>query len=146
MKLNLIKRDGLFSKVIEALIDITLVNLGFYLAFHIRFDFQPVLLNLQPFYDIIPYISILTPIIFCFFNMFYSLRKSMLDILFNLFVSLIVVNIATAGVVFFSRGFTFPRSVFFIGFIIQFISIAIFKYIIKYILKKNYKTIKQNAY
>lgn len=140
MNLNLIKRDGLFSKVIEALIDITLVNLGFYLAFHIRFDFRPVLLNLQPFYDIIPYISILTPIIFSFFNMFYSLRKSMLDTLFNLFVSLIVVNIATAGVVFFSRGFTFPRSVFFIGFIIQFISIAIFKYIIKYILKKNYKT------
>lgn len=139
MNFNFIKKDGLFLKIIEAFIDIILVNLGFYLAFHVRFNFQPSIINIRPFYDIIPYISVITLVIFIFFNIFSTLRKSMLDTLYNIFVALIMVNIATAGIVFFSRGFTFPRSIFFIAFLIQFSFIPLFKYFIITIIKSNYQ-------
>ena len=134
-----LKKDGLFLKALEALIDIFLVIIGYYTAFYLRFNFQPSLENIQPFFDIIPYIAIVTIIVFDSTKMFSMLRKSIIDVIFNLFVSLLVVNIITAGVLFFTRGFTFPRSVFVIGFIIQYITLFIFKLIILSILRKNYQ-------
>ena len=139
MSISFYKRNGLFLKLIEALIDVFLVIAGFYLAFYLRFNFQPSLRNIQPFFDIIPYISIVTIIVFAYTRMFSMLRKSMVDVIFNLFISLFTVHITIAGILFFTRGFTFPRSIFIIAFIIQHIILLTFKLIILYILKKNYQ-------
>lgn len=139
MNYSFLKKDGLFLKVVEALVDVFLVIIGFYSAFYLRFNFQPSLKNIQPFYEIIPYIAIITVVVFIFTHMFSMLRKSIIDVVFNLFISLFAINIITAGIVFFARGFTFPRSVFIIAFIIQYIALFVFKLIILWALKKNYQ-------
>lgn len=139
MNLNFIKKDGLFLRILEAVLDVILVILGFYIAFHIRFDFQPSLFNIKPFYDIIPYISMTTLMIFVSLKNFSNIKESTVDILLKLFISLIMVNIISAGVAFFARGFSFPRSIFIIAFLIQFVLISLYKYIIINILKSNYQ-------
>ncbi|MFW6016699.1 MAG: sugar transferase, partial [bacterium] len=139
MNLSFIKKDGLFLRVIEAIIDVLLVNIAFYLAFYIRFDFKPTLFNLRPFHNIIPYISITALIIFVSLKLFSNLRKSIIDIIFKLFISLTMVNIISAGIAFFARGFSFPRSIFIIAFFIQFIIMSLFKYLFIKKLRSKYQ-------
>lgn len=76
MNLNFIKKDGLFLKIIETIMDIFLVNFGFNLAFHLRFDFQPSMTNLASYYHILPYISITTFVVFMFLKNFSIIKKS----------------------------------------------------------------------
>ena len=139
MKFNFIKKDGLFIKLIEIIIDIILVNLGYYLAFYLRYNFQPEYRNIGPFYEIVTYISIATFLIFIFTNMFSNFRHSVLDIVFKLSASLLLLNITTAAITFFNRGFPFPRGIFFIAFLLQLILISLSKSIIAARLKSNYK-------
>lgn len=139
MNLKFIKKDGLFLRIIEVVVDTIFVVLGFYLAFHLRFDFQPSVINIRPFYNILLYIIVTTFVVFVFLKNFSNIKESKFDILFKLFMSLILVNIITAGLVFFARGFSFPRSIFIIAFLIQFVLISLFKIIIINILRSNYR-------
>lgn len=135
MNFNYIKKDGFFLKLLEAIIDIILVNLGFYFAFLIRFDLNPSLKNIKPFIDIIPYISINTLFVFYINEVFSMLKKSLFDNIFTIIISVIMVDVITVGIVFFNRGFMFPRSVFIIAAIVQFILLISFKIIILKLLK-----------
>ena len=139
MNLKFIKKDGLFLRILEIVVDIIFVIFGFYLAFQLRFDFQPSVTNIRPFYNILPYISITTFVVFVFLKNFSNIKESKFDILFKLFMSLILINIITAGVAFFARGFSFPRSIFIIAFLIQLVLISLFKSSIINILRGNYR-------
>ncbi|MFW6029786.1 MAG: sugar transferase [Halanaerobiales bacterium] len=139
MNFTFFKKDGLLSKGLEAIIDIFLILLSYYLAFQFIFNFQPSITNIQPFYDIIPYIAIVTFVTFSITHMFSMLKRSIVDIVSNLIISLIVINLATISIIFFSRGFAFPRSVFILSFIVQFVLLLLSKLIVINILKCKYK-------
>ncbi|MFW6030032.1 MAG: hypothetical protein ACOCRO_07230, partial [Halanaerobiales bacterium] len=138
MYISFNKKDGLLLKLFESFIDILLVNLAYYIAFQLRYNFQPALRNIEPYYDIIAYISVATFLIFTFMNTFSHLNKSMVDTVFNVLISLILINITTAALTFFNRGFPFPRSIFLIAFIIQLILVSLSKFLFSIYMKRTY--------
>ncbi|MFW6030348.1 MAG: sugar transferase [Halanaerobiales bacterium] len=138
MNIGFNKKDGLLLKLFEVFIDILLVNLAYYIAFQLRYNFHPALRNIEPYYDIIVYISIATFLIFTFMNTLSRLNKAMVDIVFNLIISLLLLNITTAALAFFNRGFPFPRSIFLIAFILQLILMSLSKTLFSFYMKKSY--------
>ncbi len=127
---RVIKSDGLVFKILEEILYISYVLVGFYLAFMIRFNMNPSIHNIQPYFDSIPYIIVTTLIIFYIYNIISTFKKSLFENAVIIFISLILINIASVAIVFFNRGFAFPRSIFLIGFIIQFSLIFTTKYLI----------------
>jgi len=134
---RIIKSDGLAFKILEEFLYISYVLLGFYLAFMIRFNMNPSPHNIQPYFDSIPYIIVATLVIFYIYNIISTIKKSLFENAVIIFISLLLINIATIAIAFFNRGFAFPRSIFLIGFVIQFLLIFTTKYlIIKFIVSK----------
>ena len=129
------KSDGFLAKTLEGVLYVIFVVLGFYLAFLIRFDMSPSSVNSEPFYDNIPYMIILSIIVFYLYDIVSTAKKSLFENAVTIGVSLIVIDIMTVAIVFFNRGFAFPRSVFLIGFFIQFAFIFTFKVIVLMIIR-----------
>ncbi len=134
-----IRKDGFIFKIMEELIYVLFVLLGFYLAFMIRFDMNPSMYNIKPFYDNLNYIIITSIIIFYIYNIVSTLKNSLFENAITIGISLFMIDIIVIAIVFFDRGFSFPRSVFLIGFIIQFTLIFILKVIIIKLIKYNWK-------
>lgn len=130
-----IKKDGFIFKMIEALIYILFTILGFYFAFLIRFDMNPLYHNIAPYYDNIPYIIIVAMVIFYIYDIVTTVKKSLFENVVIISISLVLIDIATVAIVFFNRGFAFPRSVFALGFFIQFFLIFVAKMIVLKVLK-----------
>ena len=134
---RVIKSDGLAFKILEEFLYISYVLIGFYLAFMIRFNMNPSPHNIQPYFDSIPYIIVATLVIFYIYNIISTIKKSLFENAVIIFISLLLINIATIAIAFFNRGFAFPRSIFLIGFVIQFLLIFTTKYlIIKFFISK----------
>jgi exopolysaccharide biosynthesis polyprenyl glycosylphosphotransferase len=139
MNLSWGKRDNTLLKLLEFIIYIFLILLGFYLAFLIRFDRNPSLTNIQPFFQNVPYIIIVSAIIFYIYDIVSTVKNSLYENALTIAISVFLIDIITAAVVFFTRGFAFPRSIFIIGFAIQFALIFLLKIIIVYSIKRNRK-------
>lgn len=133
------KKDGVFLKIFESTLYIIIVVIGFYLAFLIRFNMNPSMFNIQPFYDSIPYIVITSIIIFYIYDIVSTVKKSLFENILIIGISLFLIDIVTVAIVFFNRGFAFPRSVFAIGFCIQFFLIFLCKILIINIIRRNRK-------
>lgn len=118
-------------------LDIILVNLSYVLAFLIQFDFTPPKVNVDPYLSLIPWISILTGFIFLMFDLYSNWRrKSIYDLVFSIFLSILALSLITMAFTFISRGFSFPRSVLFIGAGLQVLFITLSRTIIWYFDKK----------
>lgn len=134
-----IKSDGIAFKILEEILYIIFVILGFYLAFLIRFNMNPPTRNIEPYFANIPYMVIISIIIFYIYDIVSTLKKSLLENAIIIALSLIVIDIVTIAIAFLNRGFAFPRSVFVIGYAIQFVLIFITKAIILQILNSTIK-------
>lgn len=135
-----VESDGFIFKIVEGAIYVFFVVFGFYLTFLLRYNFKPQLYNLQPYYDSIPYIIIASIIVFYIYNIVTTLKKSLFENALIIFISLVLIDIITVAIAFFNRGFSFPRGVFLLGFIVQFILIFLTKLLILKVLKLKSKT------
>jgi len=133
------KKDGTFLKLFELILYVTFVILGFYISFLIRFKGYPSPVNINPFYDNIPYIIITSVFIFYITGITSTYKKPLFENMIVIAISLFLIDVITVAVTFFNRGFAFPRSIFVIGFIIQYILILLCKIIILRFIKRNYK-------
>ena len=129
------KKDGSLLKILEGTLYVLYVIGGFYLAFLIRFGLTPSQENTTPFIDSIPYIILVAILIFYFYNIVSTLRMSIFENVIIIAISLALIDIISIAIVFFNRGFAFPRSIFLLGFLMQFILIFITKLVILEILK-----------
>lgn len=131
------KNSSFIFKFIEELLYVVFVVLGYYLAFLLRYNMNPLMFNLQPFYDNIPFIVITSIIIFYIYNIVSTANKSNFENALTIAIALFLIDITVVAIVFFNRGFSFPRSVILLGYIIQFILIFTVKTtIIKFIKSK----------
>ena len=137
MDKRVIKSDGLAFKILEEILYISYVLIGFYLAFLIRFNMNPSPHNIQPFFDNIHYIIIASLIIFYVYNIISTFKKPLFENAVIIFISLFLIDITTVAIAFFNRGFAFPRSIFLIGFVIQFSLIFTTKILVLRIFKSN---------
>ena len=138
MKFN-IKNSSFIFKFIEELLYVVFVVLGYYLAFLLRYNMNPLLFNLQPFYDNIPFIVWTSIAIFYIYNIVSTVKKSVFENALTIAIALFLIDIIVVAIVFFNRGFSFPRSVILLGYIIQFILIFTVKIIIIKLIKSNRK-------
>lgn len=121
MSNRLFKKESRLLYFIQILIDIFLVNFGFYSAFVFRFGDNISSRNIKPFFEIIPLISLITILFFHIYGVFKNDEKSYVEIAYSTLLSLIFISIGTMALTFFNRGFAFPRSIFLIALIIQFL-------------------------
>lgn len=120
-----------FSAFPVLLLDIIIVNLSFILAFLVRFNFSPPQFNVEPYLSIIPWVSILTGLIFLMFDLYSDWRrKSIQDLILSIVLSILTLSVITMAFTFLDRGFAFPRSVLFIGAGFQVIFITLSRTII----------------
>jgi exopolysaccharide biosynthesis polyprenyl glycosylphosphotransferase len=132
-----IKSDGLAFKLLEEMLYISYVVIGYYLSFMLRYRMNPDIFNLQPFYDSIPYIIVASFIIFYIYDILSTFKRSLFENAVTVFIPLMLINITTAAIAFFIRGFAFPRSIFLIGLVVQFLLIFTTKHLIfKYFISK----------
>lgn len=117
-------------ELLQVMADILIVNLSFYLAYMIRFNFNPAPHNIAPYIQLIPFISITTVLVFNIFNLYSAKSKLMLETVYSIILSLLILEVLTMASTFFIRGFSFPRSIFFIAFVLQIIFTAILRYIV----------------
>jgi len=123
-------RESKLLKIGEMLADVVLLNLGYYLTFMLRYEFNPSARNLNAFIDIIPYISLIALIFFSIFSISITSRRNFEETVYSVGISLVLIDIAAMAVAFFFRSFAFPRSVFVMGFFIQLLLLLIWKWFI----------------
>lgn len=131
-----ISKENKWFYLLQIIIDLVLVNLGFYIGFMIRFGGGSYGNYLQPYAELIPWISLITLIFFQVYGVFKCGDKPLLETIYSAFLSLIFINIVTMALTFFNRGFSFPRSIFAIAFILQLIFVFISKSVIIRIYKR----------
>ncbi|WP_069650409.1 sugar transferase [Caloranaerobacter ferrireducens] len=124
------------NKIVMIIIDLSLVIIGYYLAYLFKFSFEIPERNLYPFIRLIPFIALVTLMFFDIYGLLSISRKTFIDTVFSLGIALFMILLSTMALSFFFRGFAFPRSVFFIGFIIQLVLLSIWRYIIIKLLRK----------
>jgi len=128
------KDFGIF-KLVMIIIDAVLINLGYFLAFKLKFVEIP-LNNYQDYARLIPWIAVMTVVLFRIYGLYDLKRKNFTDILFSTVLSVIMIMVFTMALTFFLRGFAFPRSVFAIGAVLQVGLVAIWKYAALLLIKR----------
>lgn len=101
------------------ILDIVLMNLGFYLAFRLRFGAAIPAANIDPYLRLLPYLSVIFPILFWLFGLYERSWRRSSETIYSVVLSVIILNIVAMALTYFLRGFAFPRTVFFIAGIIQ---------------------------
>ena len=113
------KSDGSFRRLLESLVDTVLILLGYYLAFQLRYGFNPASRNLEPFEALLPLIALLAMGLLFFNRLYIEELTGRLELGFRLVLSLGLLGILTMAAAFADRGFAFPRSIFALAFLIQ---------------------------
>ncbi len=94
------------------IIDAGLINLGYLLAFLMRFGQAIPSNNFGPFVDLIPYISLCVLVFFWFFELYSHTWKRRLETLYSVVITVLFTNISAMAITFMLRGFAFPRLTF----------------------------------
>ncbi|MFK7696913.1 sugar transferase [Paenibacillus sp. HJGM_3] len=120
------------SVILLALLDIVIVNVGFALAFWLRYDitflvkFKLVRTNLDPYINLIPWLSVLSLVVFYLFDLYSGWRRKRLyNLIFSVVLSVLVITAFTMILTFWYRGFAFPRSVILIALFTQILLLAV---------------------
>jgi len=129
------KEFGAFQLSIMIIIDAVLINLGYFLAFKLKFVDIP-LTNYQAYVRLIPWIVLLTIIFFRIYGLYDLKRKNFADIFFSTTLAVIMIMVFSMALTFFFRGFAFPRSVFAIGAILHIGLITVCKYLTLLLIKR----------
>lgn len=106
-------------RVLLYIMDVCLVNLGFFLAFALRFGGYIPPANFGPYLQLIPHISFLVIVFLAFFDLYGSSWQPPLEILYSILISVLLINVVTMALTFLTRGFAFPRTVFLIAALLQ---------------------------
>ncbi|MCT4619065.1 MAG: sugar transferase [Marinisporobacter sp.] len=129
MSSSYFKKESKLFYGLQIIIDLLLVNLGFYTAFISRFGEDLSSSHITPYIEIIPLISLMALIFFYIYGVFRCGEKSYLETVYSIGLSLIFVMISSMALAFFNRGFSFPRSIFFIAFGLQLVFLIVWKYV-----------------
>lgn len=108
-------------------IDVIIILLSVYLSFMLKFDFQPPEFNLEPFFDVIPFIAIAYLIFMYVYGLNDILKKGLGEIIYSITLTIISLFVTTAFITFFARGFAYPRSVLIISSFVQFLFLCLWR-------------------
>ncbi|MGE5329781.1 MAG: sugar transferase [Deltaproteobacteria bacterium] len=105
--------------VVVVLVDILLINLGFYIAFMMKFDFNPPKYNMGPYIEIIPFITIAAILYFDLYGLLKPLKKSLYETVYSIILAVMLLCITTIAITYINQGFSFPRSILLVAPVVQ---------------------------
>lgn len=123
------RRFPMLRKLILLIGDIGLLLLATYLAVMMVFHGSTHQLNLSIYYNMAPVMIVTAGILFNINGLFSLVRKRYSELLLSLAVALFNLFIIIMAASFFLREFSYPRSVLIITMMLQFIMLAVWKYI-----------------
>ena len=123
----MLKKQSKLYNFIVVMIDMVLINLGFYLAFMVKFNFNPPFYNLIAYIEIIPFITIAALVYFDIYGLISVFEKSLYETLYSIMFAVIPLCITTIAITYFNQRFSFPRSVFLMAPILQIALLALWR-------------------
>lgn len=105
--------------IIVVIVDILLINLGFYIAFLMKFDFNPPKYNIGPYIEIIPFITIAALLYFDLYGLLKPLKKSLYETIHSIVLAVMLLCITTIAITYINQGFSFPRSILLVSPVLQ---------------------------
>lgn len=119
-------------------VDILLINLGFYISFLMKFDFNPPKYNIGPYIEIIPFVTIAALLYFDLYGLLKPLKKSLYETIYSIVLAVLLLCITTIAITYINQGFSFPRSILLVSPVIQIALLVLWRIFIwetrKYIL------------
>lgn len=116
--------------LLQLLGDVLLVNIAIIVAFLIRFQGDLPGYNIQPYVVMIPFISVFAALLFNFYGLYHTSNKKWSEVFASLIISLTLLMVLTICISYMIQGFSFPRSVFFIGALMQVILLGFWRWIL----------------
>ncbi len=101
------------------ILDAILMNVGYLLGFLIKFGSDIPNANLDAFFRLCPWIGIMSVISFWLIGGYDDTFQWPVEVVYNATLGAFLTGIATMAVAFLTRNFSFPRTVFVLGFIAQ---------------------------
>lgn len=120
------------------LIDILILHAGYVLSYILKFGFILPMVNFDPYYALIPLITITYILLSNIYGLYSISNKSIGDIIYSIILSLIILQLITITGTFFIRKFAFPRSIFIMAFALQSSFLILWRYYIYKLYKKIY--------
>ncbi|WP_010235678.1 sugar transferase [Clostridium arbusti] len=124
------KKNAPLTNVYEFLftiVDIILVILAIYLSYMIKFNFNPPRFNYEPFIITAPFTIVIYLIFMYVYGLSDLIKQSISEIVYSVFLTIIMLCISTMAVTFFLRAFSYPRMVILYSSIIQIVLLSIWK-------------------
>ncbi|NMB45776.1 MAG: sugar transferase [Firmicutes bacterium] len=114
---------------LQMLGDVLLVNLAIVLSFWIRFHGNIPQSNFASYISISPFISVIALLIFNFYGLYHTSRKSWGEIAASIAASIAILTPITIAASYMSHSFAFPRTVFLISAVLQLSLIVIWRWV-----------------
>lgn len=114
-------------ELLFTIVDIILVILAIYLSYMIKFNFNPPKFNYDPFIITAPFTIIIYLIFMYVYGLSDLIKQSIGEIVYSVFLTIIMLCISTMAVTFFLRAFSYPRMVILYSSIIQIILLSVWK-------------------
>ncbi len=128
-----------FYKAIFSIFDLFLVNIGFLLAFWLKFGFDVPDYNWKPYVNLLPWISLAALILFYMFDLYSNWRrKNIYNLVYSIVLSIGLLSIFTMALTFWYRGFAFPRSVILLSTVLQILLFVVIRSLIWWGAKQRY--------
>ncbi len=130
------KKSGVFSKIIEAIIYLFIVNFSYVIIMYVDIQDKYTSNNTEAYSSLWFYITLASLVIFLFNKMFETLKLSKTENTLIVITSTIMIALSSAILAFLIRSFALPRSVIAIGFVIQTVLFIIIKFMMKIYYEK----------
>lgn len=120
------------------LVDIIVVWFSIYISYMVKFNFNPPSFNYDAFILTTPFIVIIYLIFMYVFGLLDVIQQSAHDIVYSVFLSVVMLFVSTTAITFFLRAFSYPRTVILMSTILQFVLLSIWRLIVWKLHKKMY--------
>ncbi len=138
------KDKGLAVKfvILKLVGDIVFVNMSFVLAFLLRYQGELPPFNFQPYLNTMPFITIFAVLVFNFYGLYRVSGNRWSEIQAAVIISAIMVTVFAIVLSYMVQGFSFPRSVFIISTLLQFMVMSAWRWFIFYLENKKMPAMK----
>jgi exopolysaccharide biosynthesis polyprenyl glycosylphosphotransferase len=126
------------NKLGMILVDILVVWFSIYISYMFKFNFNPPKFNYDAFIVTTPFIVIIYLIFMYVFGLLDVIQQSVYEIVYSVFLSVVMLLISTTAITFFLRAFSYPRTVILISAVLQFVFLSIWRLIVWKLHKKMY--------
>ncbi len=120
-----------------SVLDVALANAAVYIVFHLRFGGNIPASNFEPFVRLIPFMSIVLVGLFWSFGLYTRRTRHYSEIIYNISLSVLILNVFTAAMTFFLRGFSFPRYVLVLGGFMQLGLLSVWRCFLQYMFEQS---------